>query len=104
MIDVNIRPINTEDEYKAALAQIEPLMDAEPGSEDEAKLELLSILIIDYEKQHFDMRPPSLPVAIAYHIESRGLTREGTVAALREAATDQGPQPKEGVRQSSSRR
>ena len=86
MNEVEIRPIKTEEDYRSALVQMEPLMDAQPGSDDEAALEVLGTLIIQYETEHFDMRPPSVPAAIEYYIESRGLTRDDMLAAIREAS------------------
>ncbi len=45
--------IKSEDDYLKALDVLHYLMDATPGSPDEEKLELLSILIEVYEKEHY---------------------------------------------------
>ena len=45
--------IKTTAEHEAALAPVESLMDAEPGSSEEQELELWSLLVEQYEKEHF---------------------------------------------------
>ena len=42
----------TEEDYKAALARVETLMDAEPGSPAEEELERWTLLIEKYEEVH----------------------------------------------------
>ena len=48
--------IKTEEEHQAALAHVASLMDAEPGSPQEDELELWSLLVEHYEKEHFPIR------------------------------------------------
>ena len=47
--------IRTEVEYKQALARVEKLMDSAPGSAEEKELEMLAIMIDEYEDEHFPM-------------------------------------------------
>jgi antitoxin component HigA of HigAB toxin-antitoxin module len=49
--------IKTDEQYKGALALVEELMDSnlEPGTGDADKLELLILLISNYEKEYFPM-------------------------------------------------
>jgi len=49
--------IKTDEQYEEALAVVEELMDSdpEPGTGDADKLELLILLISNYEKEHFPM-------------------------------------------------
>ena len=42
---MEIRPIRNEQDYQAALQEIERLMDAAPGSPDEDKLDVLATLV-----------------------------------------------------------
>lgn len=46
---MEIRVIRTDEDHRAALQAIEELWNAEPGTEDGDKLELLSILVERYE-------------------------------------------------------
>jgi antitoxin component HigA of HigAB toxin-antitoxin module len=44
--------LKTEADYEAALAHLETLMDAKPGSPEEDELEVFAVLIEDYEAAH----------------------------------------------------
>jgi HTH-type transcriptional regulator/antitoxin HigA len=54
------RVLKTEADYTVALAKVERLMDAKPGSVEEDQLELWSLLVVHYEKEHFPPRFPRL--------------------------------------------
>jgi HTH-type transcriptional regulator/antitoxin HigA len=73
---MTIRPIHTEAEYQAALAQIESLWDAPDASEAADQLELLSMLVEVYEKQHFPIEAPDPIDFLNYVMETRGLARK----------------------------
>jgi HTH-type transcriptional regulator / antitoxin HigA len=51
----DIRPIKTEDDYRATLREIEALMRAEPGSPEGERLDVLVTLVAAYEQQHFTL-------------------------------------------------
>ncbi len=72
---MDIRPIKTEADYQAALAEIEQLFDAEPGTPQGDKLDVLTTLVEHYEQLHDAIPFPDPIEAIMYHMESRGLTR-----------------------------
>lgn len=61
--------MNAESEYNAALIELEPLFDARKGTEDGDKLELLSLLIDNYEKEHFPISLPDPIEAIKFRME-----------------------------------
>jgi HTH-type transcriptional regulator/antitoxin HigA len=71
-----IRPIHTETEYLAALAQIESLWDAPDASEAADQIELLSMLVEVYEKQHYPFEAPDPIDFLNYVMETRGLARK----------------------------
>jgi HTH-type transcriptional regulator/antitoxin HigA len=73
---MDIKPIRTQRDYKAALADIERLFDAKPGTPDGDRLEVLATLVEAYEQQHYPMPPPDPVEAILYYMESRGLSRK----------------------------
>ncbi len=50
--------LETEADYEAALAYIEPLMDAAPGSPEEEELSLFTLLVKQYEREHYPIDPP----------------------------------------------
>jgi HTH-type transcriptional regulator/antitoxin HigA len=73
---MDIKPIRTQRDYKAALAEIERLFDAKPGTDDGDRLDVLATLVEAYEQQHHPILPPDPVEAILYFMESRGLTRK----------------------------
>jgi HTH-type transcriptional regulator / antitoxin HigA len=72
---MQIRPIKTKADHRAALKEIERLMDAKPGTPAGDRLEILTTLVDHYESQHESIEPPDPIDALLYHMESRGLTR-----------------------------
>jgi HTH-type transcriptional regulator/antitoxin HigA len=72
---MKIRPIKTKADHEAALAKIEELWDAAPGSDDADTLEVLTILVEAYENEHIDIAPPDPVDAIVFRMEQRGLDR-----------------------------
>jgi HTH-type transcriptional regulator/antitoxin HigA len=72
---MQIRPIRTKADHRAALKEIARLMDARPGTLDGDRLEILTTLADHYESQHEPIEPPNPIDALLYHMESRGLTR-----------------------------
>ena len=72
---MDIKPIKTKTDYRAALAEIERLFDAKPGSPEGDRLDVLTILVEAYEARHQPVPLPDPIEAILYHMESRGLTR-----------------------------
>jgi HTH-type transcriptional regulator / antitoxin HigA len=72
---MEIRPIKTEADYQAALAEIERLFDAAPNTPAGDRLDVLATLVAAYEEQHYSLPAPDPIEAITYHMESRGLSR-----------------------------
>ncbi len=79
---MEIRPIKTESDYQAALAEIEQCFDAVPDSPEGDRLEVLTTLVEAYEQRHFSIPAPDPVEAIRYHMESRGLSRHDLESAL----------------------
>jgi len=50
---MNIHPIRNDEDHKRALQEIEALWDAPEGTAKADKLEVLAILVEDYEKRNF---------------------------------------------------
>ncbi len=72
---MEIQPIKNETDYRNALAEVERLFDAAPGTPEGDRLEVLSVLVEAYEAKHYAMPLPDPIQAIEYFLESRGLTR-----------------------------
>ena len=72
---MNISPIKTEENYKAALSLVESLSDAQVGTEEFDRLDIIVTLIEAYEAKHHPIGPPDPIATIEYEMEKRGLTR-----------------------------
>lgn len=68
--------IKTEHEYRKALAHLETLMDAAPGSPRESELELWSLLVERYEESHFSIESPDPVDAIKFRMQQEGLRQK----------------------------
>ena len=79
---MKIKILKTEDEYEAALARIESLMDAEPGSPQEEELELLVLLVENYEAEHYPIDLPDPVEAIKFRMDQEGLTPKDMIQYL----------------------
>jgi HTH-type transcriptional regulator/antitoxin HigA len=73
---MDIRPIKTEQDYDAALAEIEALWGADVGSPEGDKLDVLLTLTDAYEAKHHSIPLPDPVEAILYRMEQAGLQRK----------------------------
>lgn len=73
---MELKPIKTRKDYRAALAEAEALWDAPEKSPEADRLEVLAMLIESYEQRHFPIKDPD-PIEFLQHVmENRGLTRK----------------------------
>ena len=79
---MKIKVIKTGSEYAAALARAEKLMDAKPGTSSGDELEILSLLIHDYEERVFPIAKPDPVAAIRFRMTQQGLTNNDLVPFL----------------------
>ena len=79
---MNINPIRTEQDYEAALLEIESLFEAEPGTPEADKLDVLVTLVEAYEEKHYPIPLPDPIEAIEYHMERLGLNRRDLEAYI----------------------
>jgi HTH-type transcriptional regulator/antitoxin HigA len=72
----DVKPIRTEADYEAALAEVERLWGAKIGTAKGDRLDVLATLIDAYENQHFPTDPPDPIEAIKFRMEQQNLTRK----------------------------
>jgi HTH-type transcriptional regulator/antitoxin HigA len=84
MVEVN--PIRTEQDHDAALAEIEGLMAAAPGTPEGDRLDVLVTLVQAYEAEHHAIEAPDPISLLQFVMEQRGLDR----AALQPMIGDRG--------------
>jgi HTH-type transcriptional regulator/antitoxin HigA len=79
---MDIRPIRDDGDYRAALAEVERLWDADPGTAEGDHVEVLTTLIEDYEARHFPIPAPDPIAAVVFMMEQMGLSRHDLEPAL----------------------
>lgn len=73
---MELKPIRTKREYEASLKQAEAWWDAPAGSRDAEQLDVLVLLIEDYETRNFPIDPPDPVEFLQFIMEQRGLARK----------------------------
>ena len=63
LMEVTVRPIHNNDDYEVALVEVDTLMEAQPGTPEGARLDVLATLIEAYERRHWAIDAPD-PVSI----------------------------------------
>lgn len=74
--NMNVHPIRTEADYDAALSEVERLWGSKGGTPEGDRLDVLLVLIDDYESKHHPIDPPDPVDAIKFRMEQMNLTRK----------------------------
>lgn len=69
---MNIKLIKTESDYNQALERLETIFDAKKETPEGDELELLGMLIEQYENEHFPISLPDPIEAIKFRMEQMG--------------------------------
>ena len=72
---MNINLIKTENDYNQALERLELIFDSKRGTEEGDELELLGMLIDQYENEHFPIDLPDPIEAIKFRMEQMGYSQ-----------------------------
>ena len=79
---MELKPIRSKQDYKLALAEAERLWDVPAKSSAADRLDVLTLLIENYERQHYAIADPD-PIEFLNHVmESRELTRKDMEAYI----------------------
>lgn len=78
--------IKTEEDYAAALARIDEIFDAKPGTAEGEELDLLVTLVELYEEKKFPIGLPSPLEAIQFRMEQQGLKAKDLVPYIGSAS------------------
>ena len=73
---MNINLIKTDNDYNQALERLEVIFDAKKGTQEGDELELLGILIDQYENEKFPIDLPDPIEAIKFRMEQMGYTQK----------------------------
>ena len=72
---MNLKPIKTKKDYQQALQRLEVIFDAKKETKEGDELEILGILIDQYENEHFPIGLPDPIEAIKFRMEQLGYTQ-----------------------------
>ncbi len=70
---MNVRLIKTEKEYDDALQRADEIFNAAPGTPEGDEVELLFLVIKEYEDKHYPIPPPDPIEAIKFRMAEKGL-------------------------------
>lgn len=79
---MEIKPIRTNEDHVEALAEIQRLWDAEPGTPEGDKLDVLATLVDVYECEHYAIDPPSPIEALKFALDQGRFTRADLVSIM----------------------
>lgn len=79
---MKIKPIKTKKDYDQALERLELIFDAKRGTDEGDELEVLGILIEQYENERFPIDLPDPIEAIKFRMEQMGYTQTDLANAV----------------------
>lgn len=72
---MKLRPIKTKKDYQRAMERLEVIFDSKKETPEGDELEILGILIDQYENEHFPINLPDPIEAIKFRMEQMGYTQ-----------------------------
>ena len=87
---MNIKPIKIKKDYEQALARLEVIFNAKKGTPKGDELELLGMLVDNYENEKFPIGFPDPVEAIKFRMEQLGYTQTdlANVVGLKSRASE----------------
>jgi HTH-type transcriptional regulator/antitoxin HigA len=87
---MNIQLIKTENDYNQALKRLDLIFDAKRGTEQGDELEVLGMLIEQYENEHFPIELPDPIEAIKFRMEQMGYNQNdlGKILGFKSRASE----------------
>ncbi|MEI6584338.1 MAG: helix-turn-helix domain-containing protein [Chitinophagia bacterium] len=87
---MNIKPIKTKKDYEQALVRLEKIFDAKKGTQKGDELEILGMLIDNYEMEKFPIGFPDPVEAIKFRMEQLGYNQTdlANVVGLKSRASE----------------
>lgn len=87
---MEIKPIKTVQDYNQAVERLEMIFDAKYGTSEGDELEVLGILIDQYENEHFPIGLPDPIEAIKFRMEQMGYNQNdlANIVGLKSRASE----------------
>ena len=70
---MDLKPIKTEADYRASLKRLEEIFDAKLGTPESDELEILGLMVDNYENEHYPIEAPDPIEAIKIRMEEMHL-------------------------------
>ncbi|MBK7128576.1 MAG: transcriptional regulator [Crocinitomicaceae bacterium] len=87
---MQLRKLKTKKDYSEALARFEEIFQAKAGTKESDEADVLSMLIKNYEDEHYVFETPSPIEAIKFRMEQKGITNKelATILGYKSRVTD----------------
>ena len=79
---MNLRPIKNETDYRDALDRLEVIFDAPIDTKEGDEAEILSLMIENYENEHYTIEAPDPIEAIKIRMEELNLRQKDLVGLI----------------------
>lgn len=79
---MELKPIKTEVDYRAALKRLEKIFDAKPGSPESDELEILGLMVDNYENKFYPIEAPDPIEAIKIRMEEMNLKQKDLIPEI----------------------
>ena|ERR1700722_760684 len=79
---MSIKPIKTKTDYHKSLLRLEKIFDAKPNTDEGDEAEILSLLIENYENEHYAIKSPDPIEAIKIRMEEMNLKQADLVDVI----------------------
>jgi len=79
---MNLRPIRNEKDYQNALERLEVIFDAQVDTQEGDEAEILSLMIENYENEHYTIDAPDPIEAIKIRMEELDLRQKDLVGVI----------------------
>ncbi|MFV9482312.1 helix-turn-helix domain-containing protein [Christiangramia sp. ASW11-125] len=79
---MKIKPLKTEQDYEKALERLEVIFDAPTDSKEGDEAEILSMMIDNYENEHYPIDAPDPIEAIKIRMEEMNLKQKDLVGVI----------------------
>jgi len=79
---MELKPIKTDADYRAALKRLEEIFDAKLGTTESDELEILGLMVDDYENKHYPIEAPDPIEAIKIRMEEMQLKQVDLISEI----------------------
>ncbi len=79
---MDLKPIKTEQDYRKALERLDVIFDAPTDTKEGDEAEILSMLIENYEKEHYPIDAPDPIEAIKIRMEELNMRQKDLVGVI----------------------